>query len=124
MDIKTTPIEAGFGEMLKINNDRQFPGCKQLRNNSKTKQIVGIIIKGRRAAREGATIKLDGKIIGKVSSGAFSPSLGIAIAIAFLDPHISLQSGLEIELDIGRVTIMGKITTMPFYKNSTVRLKL
>ena len=124
MNRETTPIEAGFGGMLKLDNDRTFPGCEQLRNGTPTKQLLGIIIEGRRAAREGAEITVDGKKAGTVTSGAFSPSLGIAIAMGFFDPSLNLPPGSKVELAAGRTTINGTITTMPFYKEGSVKIKL
>jgi len=124
MDIKTTPIEAGFGRMLNLDNDRQFPGCEILRNTSPKKQLLGILLEGRRAAREGSEITINGKTVGKVSSGVFSPSMGVAIAMGYFDTDLNLPPGTDIELSVGRTTIPGKITSIPFYKSSTVRVKL
>ncbi len=124
MNTETTPIEAGFGGMLKLDNNRQFPGCKQLRNGAPTKQLLGIITEGRRAAREGAEITIDEKHAGIVTSGAFSPSLGVAIAMGSFDPSLSLSPGKKVKLSVGRSTINGTITAMPFYEKGSVRISI
>jgi glycine cleavage system T protein (aminomethyltransferase) len=124
MDTDTTPIEAGFGGMLKISEDRKFPGVDILRNAQKTKQLAGIEIEGRRAAREGAEVTIDGNIVGKVTSGTFSPSLSKAIALVYFNADVTVEMGMGVELAAGRSTINGKVTELPFYKSSSVRKEI
>lgn len=124
MDIETTPIEAGFGGMLKISETRTFPGVDVLRNGQGKKQLVGIEIEGRRAAREGAEVSVDGVVVGKVTSGTFSPSLSKAIALASFKADVSVEQGMSVELAVGRGTITGNVTDTPFYKTSSVRKEI
>ena len=85
MDDKTTPVEAGFGEMLKLVERREFAGASALRSNPPTKRLMGIVLDGRRAARHGgAVLSPDGASIGVITSGTFSPSLEKAIALAYI----------------------------------------
>lgn len=124
MDKETTPIEAGFGGMLKISEDRNFPGADILRNSQPTKQLVGIEIEGRRAAREGSEVSIDGQVVGKVTSGTFAPSLEKAIALASFNTDVKIEPGMTVDLAAGRSTISGKITDIPFYKDNTVRKEI
>jgi aminomethyltransferase len=124
MDIETTPIEAGFKGMLNLEDNRNFPGAEDLKNIPVKKQLTGIVLEGRRAAREGTEIMIDGQIVGKVSSGAFSPSLGKAIAMGYFNSEVKITPETQVELAVGRGTIPGKIASMPFYRDSTVRIKL
>ena len=124
MDIETTPIEAGFKGMLNLEDNRNFPGAEDLKNIPVKKQLAGIVLEGRRAAREGTEIMIDGQIVGKVSSGAFSPSLGKAIAMGYFNSEVQITPETQVELAVGRGTIPGKIASMPFYHDSTVRIKL
>jgi len=55
-----------------------------------------------RAAREGLTLKTAGKVIGKITSGAFSPSLAHAIAMGYVQADEKLQTGDIIEIAAGR----------------------
>lgn len=124
MDTETTPVEAGLGGMLKISETRSFPGVEILRDGQPTKQLVGIDIEGRRAAREGAEVSIDGKVVGKVTSGAFSPCLGKAIALASFGGDVQVEPGTAVELAAGRSTIEGTITDLPFYKEGSVRAEV
>ena len=72
LNLEITPIEAGFKGMLNL--DRSFIGSEALTQDVK-KELIAIEFEGKRAAREGAILVLNGEEIGKVSSGSYSPSL-------------------------------------------------
>lgn len=124
LNTETSPVEAGFGAMLKLESPRTFEGSDALKAKAPLKKLIGIELEGRRAAREGSPVLFNGKLAGKVSSGAFSPSLGKAVAMAYIDSAFDVKNGDELALDAGKATIPGKATELPFYKNGTVRKKL
>ncbi len=124
LNLETTPVEAGYGGMLKLDSGRKFVGSEALLNNPPAKKLVAIELEGRRAAREGSVLKINGKEAGKVTSGAFSPSLGKAIAIACVNNGFPTETGTKVELSAGRASIEGAITELPFYKQGTARKKL
>ena len=120
-----TPLEAGMGGMLKLNNlpEREFIGSNALHASTSDKKLVGIMLEGRRAAREGTVITdINGVEIGIVTSGAFSPSLGKAVAMGYISGNLAIDTPLL--LNAGRKAIPGKITELPFYKSGSVRKKL
>ena len=124
MDLDTTPIEAGFGGMLKLDSERKFIGRKALTNIPPKKKLIGIQLEGRRTARSGADVSLNGQHIGIVTSGAFSPTLERSIALAYVSPDFEPGDGAMVDLAAGRGTIPGEVTTTPFHKNSTVRMEI
>ncbi len=127
LDTETTPVEAGYGPMLKLEQlpDRVFPGSDALRNEDPGKKLVGIKLDGRRAAREGTTVlNRSEEVIGKVTSGAFSPSLGYAVAMAYLNAGSGLNVGDQVLLDAGRTKLDGTIVELPFYSEGTAGIKL
>ena len=78
-------------------------------------KIIGIALDGKRTAREGNEILAGGKVIGRVTSGCLSPTLGHAIAMALVDAgHTEPDTALEI--DTGRARLVGKVVPLPFYK--------
>jgi aminomethyltransferase len=123
---RTTPVEGGFGAMLKLEDGRKFVGSEALRKSRPTKFLVGVELDGRRAAREGSIVLIDSKPVGKVSSGAFGPSVGKAVAMAYVDAGYESRAavGSKLEIDTGRGVISGVVVELPFYKNGTVRAKL
>ncbi len=114
----TTPVEAGFGSLLNL--DHNFVG-RDAQLVTPSKNLVAIQFTDRRAAREGAQI-LDnaGNHIGKVTSGSFSPSLGCAIAMGYVQNGLD-KVGNTVEVSAGTKHITGRIVSVPFYKNGTCR---
>ena len=118
----TTPIEAGFGAMLKLNSSaREFIGSEPLRTRQPAKQLIGLKLEGRRAARAGMIVLAGGKKVGTVSSGAFAPSLNCAIAMAVVET--SAAAGSAFEIDLQRATAAAVKHDFPFYLNGTARKK-
>ncbi|GAA3242595.1 glycine cleavage system aminomethyltransferase GcvT [Actinocorallia longicatena] len=81
-----TPYDAGLGRVVKLEKD--FVGRDALAavaDEPQKKKLVGLVARGRRVPREGyQVIGADGEIIGTVTSGAPSPTLGKPIAMAYV----------------------------------------
>jgi aminomethyltransferase len=60
----------------------------------------------------------DGKEIGKVTSGSFSPSLSCGIGLGYVDISYA-KSGENILIKGGPIEIEAIITEKPFYKKSS-----
>ena len=114
---KRSPIEAGFSMMM--NKERSYIGSDSLKKDY-PERLFAIAFEGRRAAREGASILLNGEEISTVCSGSFSPSLNTAIALAYL-PSSQISEGDSLEAKVGSKTIPGKVVSIPFYKEGTCR---
>jgi aminomethyltransferase len=74
-----------------------------------------LIIDGKRAARQGATILQNGKQIGVVTSGCPSPTIGACIDMGFA-ARDTANIGEAVEVDTGKGTLAAKVVAMPFYK--------
>ena len=92
MDETVSPIEAdlAFAVSKKRREARDFPGAariaKELAEGAARKRVGLIVLEGA-PAREGAEIADEaGDVIGVVTSGGFSPSLGKPIAMGFVPP--------------------------------------
>jgi aminomethyltransferase len=124
LDLNTTPVEAGYGPMLKLKSPRKFIGGDALKNSVPSKRLVALKLEGRRAAREGAEIEIDGHPAGKVTSGAFAPSLGYAVAMAYIRDGFDFNPGTAVSVVAGRKKLEALITELPFYREGSVRKKL
>jgi len=64
-----------------------------------------------------------GKEVGTVTSGSFSPTLGHAIALAYIDKE---SGGINTAVTVvsGKSELNGRISATPFYKNGTARGEL
>ena len=126
LDVDSTPVEAGFGAMLKLAElpHRQFVGSTALRVNAPRKHLRGIRLDGRRAARAGMTVQdAAGKVIGTVTSGGFAPSLEGAVAMAWIDAAAASEPGTAVNVDAGKALLPGQVVELPFYTRGTARIK-
>lgn len=81
-------------------------------------RLVGLTSEGKRAARTGYRVTDDaGTTIGEVTSGAPSPTLGYAIALAYLDVEHT-EVGTAVQVDIRGKQLPFKVVKPPFYTRS------
>jgi aminomethyltransferase len=111
-----TPLQAGLGRVVGWDKD-DFRGRDPLaseRERGIARRLRGIAIEGRRPAREGARVLADGAEIGVVTSGNFSPTLGHAIALAFVAPTVEV--GTDVQIDVRGQLLDGRVVKLPFVK--------
>jgi aminomethyltransferase len=56
--------------------------------------------------------------IGEVTSGTFSPLLGLGIALAYLSPGDAFEPEAEVEIDIRGRRASGRVVATPFVERS------
>ena len=118
LSTELSPFEAGLGRVVKFDKEEDFVGKKALeqrRDAGAERVLVGLTGSGRRAPRHGYPV-LDGeKVVGEITSGALSPTLGYPIAMAYVPPGLS-DPGAKLSVDIrGRVEPV-EVVALPFYK--------
>lgn len=102
--------------------EKDFIGAAALRDKSRLHHhLVGIEIEGRSAARQGdAVLDATGSECGTVTSGSFAPSLGRAIAMAYIKRDIPAV-GAPLSIRTARAPLAGRTVELPFYKQATAR---
>ncbi len=126
LDESTSPFQAGLDFAVNLEdaqqNPRQFVGCEALAEQAQQPRHqvrVGLVLEGRRAAREGHTVHAGAEQVGVVTSGSFSPTLQYPIAMAYLnvqDSPSTAEPGMELEVDIRGTRQTAKVTALPFYR--------
>ena len=86
---ETSPVEAGlvFGINKRRRTEGGFPGAGRINREiaeGTARKWVGLKIEGRLPAREGAEVFAGADLVGTVTSGGFSPTLGQPIAMAYV----------------------------------------
>lgn len=118
LDDRHNPAEAGMGRMMTSEADYVGKaGAGEIRQC-----LLGLELEGRRAARNGDPVLLDGKEVGVVTSGSFAPSLGKVIAFAWVDKDAAAADNFAIKA--ARAELKAVKTDLPFYKHGTARKKL
>ena len=88
LDDTTSPVEAGLAWVVSKSNDGFF-GSERIKKEKETGEIsrkrLGVKLLEKGIAREETQIKKDGEIIGKLSSGGFSPNLKVSIGQGYFD---------------------------------------
>ena len=106
-----TPADAGAA---RLPADHEFVGAAALAERKPTWDLYALVGEGRRAARAGNTAMSEGREVGKVTSGALSPTLGYPIALARLEPGI--VEGAVLDVDVRGTLQPMRVTSLPFYK--------
>ena len=113
MDDNTTPYEAGLGRFVKLDKG-DFIGkdvlLAQKEKGDLKKKLVGFQMLDRAVARHGYAVYQNGNPIGKVTSGAPSPSLKCNIGFASISP----TTGKSLEIEIRGELHPAKIVKVPF----------
>lgn len=109
-----TPLEAGLGWVVAWDKGdfRGRAALEAVRECGVTRRLRGLSVEGRRPLREGQVISRGGTSVGVVTSGNFSPTLGHAIALGYLDP--SIEVGDTVEVDVRGTAVTATVVTTPF----------
>jgi aminomethyltransferase len=111
-----TPLQAGLGWVVRFDKG-DFRGREPLlaeRERGVTRRLRGLAVEGRRPPRAGYPVMRDGVAIGEVTSGNFSPTLGHAIALAFLPPEI--EDGAALSVEMRGTAVPATVVKPPFVK--------
>ena len=116
------PLQAGLGWAVKLQK-RDFIGrssllmARELLGRS-GRQRIGLILEGKRAAREGCSVVLgDGRAVGVITSGSFTPTLQKSIAMGYVDVAHSAV-GTRLNIDVRGKIEPAQVVQLPFYKRA------
>ena len=118
LDTRVDPVEAQLTFAMQKRRREQggFHGAeriqKHLREGPPTKR-VGFTVEGRLPAREGAEIYSGGQLVGKVTSGGFSPTLQAPIAMGYVAANLA-EIGTQLEIDVRGKRLAATVAPMPF----------
>lgn len=116
LDEKTTPLEANLASFLTF--EKYFVGKDALLQQKEmgvSKKLIAFKTNSKRAPREGFEIIQDDKVIGVVTSGVFSPSVGSGIGIGYVSTAL-FDEHKKIQLKNERGSMQVELTKLPFYK--------
>ena len=109
--------DAGLDFAIQL-KDREFVGSTALRaarSAGSGQRRVGLSLAGKRPAREGCSIVVEDRVVGIVTSGSPSPTLGYPIAMGYIESSLA-TIGLEVEVDIRGSRHGAQIVELPFYR--------
>lgn len=114
----TTPLEAGLGWLVHLDTKGDFVGRDILEHQKSQgvgRKLVGLKMQGRYIARHDYPIIINDRQVGIVTSGTMSPTLGQAIAIAYV-PSEFARLGQTVGVEIRGKNHPAAIVKKPFYR--------
>jgi aminomethyltransferase len=122
LDESHTPLEAGLGWVVKLDKG-DFVGRGALarqREEGITRRLVGFRLLERGFPRHGYPVRFEGEVVGEVTSGVLSPSLGEGVGMAYV-PTAAAKPGTRIEIVIRDQPIPAEVVRPPFYTGGSVK---
>ena len=117
---QVTPIQAGLNFAMNL-QDRSFVGREALVRSKSDPHLpkrVGLQLSGRRVPRQHCPIVVAGEVVGEVTSGTFSPTLELPIAMGYVRPEASALLA-PAAIDIRGRKEQARIVKLPFYTRPT-----
>jgi len=113
---------AGLGPVVSLAKEGDFVGKEALAaikaagvGTTIGQKLVGLKGTGRRAARAHYPILKDGTLVGEITSGQPSPTLGYPIAMAYVDVEFA-AAGTLLDVDLRGKAERFEVVPLPFYK--------
>jgi aminomethyltransferase len=120
MDGATTPLEAGLGWLVHLEMPKPFIGRAVLERQTAEgvqRRLVGLTLQGRAIARHGYPVLQNGERVGEITSGTWSPTLGQAVALAYV-PVAAAKLGTELTVEIRGKAEPAVVVKRPFYRRT------
>jgi aminomethyltransferase len=116
MDTSTNPFAAGLAWLVDLNKG-DFIGKKallEIKRPGIKRKLIGFQMKGREIARSGYKIFKSGQEVGRVTSGGYSPTLGVGIGFGYVPIELA-TIGAEIDIIIRNKPVPATIVNKKFY---------
>ena len=124
LSLEGDPFAAGLGPVVALSKEGDFVGKAALAaqkeagaGSTSGRKLVGLKGLGRRAGRAHYPVLKDGNVVGEVTSGQPSPSLGYPVAMAYVDVEHT-EPGTPLDIDLRGKAEPFEVVALPFYKRS------
>ncbi len=117
MDEQQSPLESGLAWTIAWDPmEREFVGrgaLEQQRRQGGLRRFVGLVLEGRGVMRNHQEVWSGDRLLGEVTSGGFSPTLEVSIALA----RLTAEAPDAVEIDIRGQRIPARVVVPPFVRN-------
>ncbi len=122
LSLEGDPYAAGLGPIVALSKEGDFVGKAALAAKKEAgagsttgRKLVGLKGLGRRAGRGHYPVLKDGNVVGEVTSGQPSPTLGYPVAMAYVDVEFT-EPGTALDIDLRGKAEPFEVVALPFYK--------
>jgi aminomethyltransferase len=130
MDESHHPLDSGLAWTVAFEPaDREFIGRTALEGARATNrhELVGLLLKERGVLRAHQKVMLPGAtptVVGEITSGTFSPTLNVAIALARVPQAIGAASRTQVQVEIRGKLHAARIVKAPFVRHGEILVKV
>jgi aminomethyltransferase len=119
------PLSAGLAFAVSLDKGQEEEGTRfigqdaleQIAAHGPSRKLVGLKLEGRRSPRPHMPVKAADTVVGEVTSGCLSPTLGHPIAMAYVEASHAAE-GTRLRVDFGGEPAAGEVVKPPFYRRS------
>ena len=115
MDESVSPLESNMAWTLSFTDDRDFLGKTALLEQKQAgiqRKLIGLVLETRGVLRGHQSVCLNGEVVGEITSGSFSPTLGYSVALA----RVSTAIADTCQVDMRGKQIDVKVVKPPFVR--------
>ena len=115
MDETVDPLESGLAWTVDLTSARDFAGKAALLAHPAARQLTGLVLEDK-----GGVLRAHQKVItragdGEITSGTFSPTLGVSIALARLP--VGVVAGEAVRVEIRGKALAARVVKPPFARH-------
>jgi 4-methylaminobutanoate oxidase (formaldehyde-forming) len=120
-----TPYEGGLGFLVKLAKPGGFIGRDALaeaKERGPRARLRCVVLEDPRSVALGnEPVRVDGDVVGRVTTGGYGPTVARSIAYAYLPPDVEVGAGVEI--DIFGTWVPGEVAEEPLYDPAGERVR-
>ncbi|WP_280293614.1 glycine cleavage system aminomethyltransferase GcvT [Nocardia abscessus] len=121
LSLEISPVQARCGWAVGWKKP-EFWGkaaLEQEKSDGPRRILLGLKALDRGVLRQGQTVLRAGEPVGETTSGTFSPTLKVGIALALLDTSAGIEPGTEVEVDVRGRRLRCETVRPPFVRTNT-----
>jgi aminomethyltransferase len=118
MDEDTNPWEVGLDWVVTLDDGSDFAGREalvRLKESGISRELVCLRAAERGIMRSHCGIFRQGESVGTITSGGYSPTLGVSIGMGLVPPELAGE-GTELTVDVRGKAVAVQVVPRPFYK--------
>ena len=118
MDEETNTWEVGLDWVVTLDDGADFIGRNSLvglKERGVSRELVCLRVADRGIMRSHCDIFRQDERVGTITSGGYSPTLGVSIGMGFVPPELTAE-GMELTVDVRGKRLPIRVVPRPFYK--------
>ncbi|HZU96755.1 MAG TPA: glycine cleavage system aminomethyltransferase GcvT [Planctomycetota bacterium] len=119
LELDVNPFEAGLD--FAVSGAKEFIGSQALariKKDGAARKLLGFVVDGKRIPRQGAPLLAGGEVVGKVTSGTSSPTVGKVVCMGFVPARLAQDAATTFEVEISGKRYPLARAELPFYSNT------